>query len=196
VYLTSPIWRFCLSQGVVDDQPWAGVMLPSVDRVGRYFPIVLMRPIPNTIAPTEFVTKEGAWFEAIEAGALQALEGHIQVDQLLELANGHSPVCDGAYQKRRALPVTAGVVVDQPMADEAVAHSHAFDTMPHLLDAFVSTTFSSYSVWSTNGSECVAPCTFICSGLPPIAGGAAMLDGLWGHWEWSVPVRFECKASF
>jgi len=38
IYLTSPIWRFVLSPGVIDNKMWAGLMMPSVDRVGRYFP--------------------------------------------------------------------------------------------------------------------------------------------------------------
>ena len=37
-YFTSPIWRFAFSAGVIDQNAWAGIMLPSVDRVGRYFP--------------------------------------------------------------------------------------------------------------------------------------------------------------
>jgi len=36
-YLTSPIWRFVLSSGVIDTQHWAGIMLPSVDQVGLSF---------------------------------------------------------------------------------------------------------------------------------------------------------------
>ena len=40
-YLTSPIWRFAVSSGVVGESPWCGLLMPSVDRVGRYFPLTL-----------------------------------------------------------------------------------------------------------------------------------------------------------
>ncbi len=40
-YLTSPIWRFALSGGVCGDRACAGIFMPSVDKVGRYFPLTL-----------------------------------------------------------------------------------------------------------------------------------------------------------
>ena len=45
-YLASPSWRFLLMPGVMDGQPWAGVLMPSVDRVGRYYPLTIARPLP------------------------------------------------------------------------------------------------------------------------------------------------------
>ncbi|MCG8100523.1 MAG: type VI secretion system-associated protein TagF, partial [Candidatus Thiodiazotropha taylori] len=40
-YLTSPMWRFALSPGICGEQGWAGILMPSVDRVGRYYPFTL-----------------------------------------------------------------------------------------------------------------------------------------------------------
>jgi type VI secretion system protein ImpM len=37
IYLTSPVWRFALSPGTTGQLPWAGVLMPSVDSVGRYW---------------------------------------------------------------------------------------------------------------------------------------------------------------
>ena len=37
-YLQSPVWCFALGAGVLGPQRWLGVMMPSVDAVGRYFP--------------------------------------------------------------------------------------------------------------------------------------------------------------
>src|SRR5690606_3002224 len=45
-YLTSPAWRFVLSRDTIDGHAWAGVLLPSVDRVGRYFPFTVVAPLP------------------------------------------------------------------------------------------------------------------------------------------------------
>lgn len=57
-YLASPSWRFLLQPGVLPmararsaagaapaAQAWAGVLVPSVDRVGRYFPFTLAQPL-------------------------------------------------------------------------------------------------------------------------------------------------------
>jgi len=38
-YLNAPIWRFALMPGALDARPWFGVLMPSVDRVGRQFPL-------------------------------------------------------------------------------------------------------------------------------------------------------------
>ena len=49
VYLTSPIWRFAFGEGVIDENVWAGIMLPSVDRVGRYFPFSIATKLPAAL---------------------------------------------------------------------------------------------------------------------------------------------------
>ncbi len=58
-YLTSNVWRFILAPGTLDSSTWAGIVLPSVDRVGRYFPLTICAALadfsfePNTIAALE-----------------------------------------------------------------------------------------------------------------------------------------------
>jgi len=65
VYLNSPIWRFALGAGVCGPDTWCGVMMPSVDRVGRYFPF--------TIAAGADAMPPAAWYAELEALALSAL---------------------------------------------------------------------------------------------------------------------------
>ena len=50
-YLTSPVWRFALSGGLCGEQVVAGVLIPSVDRVGRYFPLAITALLPETVEP-------------------------------------------------------------------------------------------------------------------------------------------------
>ncbi len=40
-YLTSPVWRFAISAGLCGESAWVGVIMPSVDKVGRYYPMTL-----------------------------------------------------------------------------------------------------------------------------------------------------------
>lgn len=49
-YLTFPIWRFVAPPGVLGTHAWAGIMLPSVDRVGRRFPLTIALPIASVAA--------------------------------------------------------------------------------------------------------------------------------------------------
>ena len=45
-FLAAPTWRFALGAGVPFELSpgYAGVLMPSVDRVGRYFPLTIARP--------------------------------------------------------------------------------------------------------------------------------------------------------
>jgi type VI secretion system protein ImpM len=40
-YLEGHIWFFALGPSVIGPKPWLGVLLPSVDSVGRYFPLTI-----------------------------------------------------------------------------------------------------------------------------------------------------------
>lgn len=41
-YMSAPIWRFALAPGLAGRYPVFGVLMPSVDRVGRQFPLTLV----------------------------------------------------------------------------------------------------------------------------------------------------------
>ena len=47
-YLTSPMWRFALTPGICGESGWAGIIMPSVDRVGRYYPFTLATRLEPT----------------------------------------------------------------------------------------------------------------------------------------------------
>lgn len=82
VYLNGPIWRFALLPGVYGDHGWVGIMMPSVDKVGRHFPLTIaleLEPHPEII--TTLFTAE-AWFAAIELVALSSLNMDFLPDQL------------------------------------------------------------------------------------------------------------------
>lgn len=67
IYLNSPIWRFVLGAGVCGPQAWGGVLMPSVDRVGRYFPFTIAAGLDDGAIPA------AAWYASLEALALPAL---------------------------------------------------------------------------------------------------------------------------
>jgi type VI secretion system protein ImpM len=80
-YLTSPIWRFLLLPGVIGDAMWAGVIMPSVDKVGRHFPLaiaVAQAASPGSLAA---VVAAREWYAELEAAALATLDIGFTVDQ-------------------------------------------------------------------------------------------------------------------
>ena len=73
-YLTSPLWRFVLSDAVCGSGAYAGVVAPSVDRVGRYFPLTIVAQIDIDLCPLDVGTACRAWFEAVEDLVVAAME--------------------------------------------------------------------------------------------------------------------------
>jgi len=78
-YLNAPIWRFTLEAGVCGPQAAAGVMMPSVDKAGRQFPLALVALFApgRTAAGAE---NDAAWFEAAEELALSVLTHTLDVE--------------------------------------------------------------------------------------------------------------------
>ena len=85
-YLQSPAWRFVLMPGVLPDfDPRlvvVGVLMPSVDRVGRYFPLTIAASVAT--APTSGADYEGLldWLHRLEDTALDALQQDWTIEQL------------------------------------------------------------------------------------------------------------------
>lgn len=183
IYLTSPIWRFVLSSGVIDEGNWAGIIMPSVDRVGRYFPISLVRPVSAGSSPIYFFASQAQWYEQIEASCLLALDGQIDVDELTSSIDEINLTEYDAYLPTSNLGDNGAFILGLPDAGPSAVSMG----LPYVLDATLSTSFSSFSVWQTEGSEVVSPLMFCCQGLPPISGLASMLDGQWQLRNWKIP---------
>ena len=100
VYLTGPLWRFALSPGVVDARWWFGVLMPSVDKVGRYFPLVVARGTP--IAPESVAGLAGlhGWYRQVSAAVLDTLQPQATIDTF-EAALGRAQAWPESLPERR-----------------------------------------------------------------------------------------------
>ncbi len=77
-WLEAPVWRFALPPGLCGPDAVLGVMLPSVDRVGRYFPLTLAAVLSGgRVATSE------AWLDAAEAQGRAALEDDATPEQIM-----------------------------------------------------------------------------------------------------------------
>jgi type VI secretion system protein ImpM len=183
VSLTSPIWRFVLSPGVIDEHVWAGILMPSVDRVGRYFPFTVLRKLPALASPVGFMFSQQQWFLDVEANALMALDGKISVDEMLASVSTLGPQLSNQYEATSHRGESGDFIIGMPDASEKSIQS----CLPSMLDARLAVDFPSYSLWQTEGSERVSPMMFCCQGLPSATGVAAMMDGQWQLRGWKIP---------
>jgi type VI secretion system protein ImpM len=191
IYLTSPIWEFALSPGVIDSNMWAGIIMPSVDRVGRYFPVSIVQPLSASESAVHFVLNQDDWYEKLETQCLLALDGKIDADELVaavaEIQPGKTEIYQPTQNLGEAGPMIFGL--------SAFEKSQIYNAIPYLLNATLTNGLASFSLWKTAGSELISPTLFCCQGLPPMAGIASMLDGQWQRRNWKIPYNLQASAG-
>ena len=186
-YLTAPIWRFALSKGTCDEHGWIGVILPSVDRVGRYFPLTLVAPVNHTYSLLRIADQEQTWFEQVEQIALSALEQDYDFDKFHQAVNA----CELPYHLR-----ISSLLPEHDMPNPE------FDTKNNwrvtrqesdsisgnlrlITEHYLRQNYPELSLWWTSGSEKVEPSILICNKLPDTQGFSALLTANWDQWGWN-----------
>ena len=177
-YCTSPIWRFALGAGLCGPVPYAGILMPSVDRVGRYYPLVIAVPLGAAQSLFGLPVTAGAWFQRAEQLALAGLDlDRLDVDDFSRKV--------AALSAPPVPTATAGAAADNswyyPLPDPLDFGSIA----PALADELLRRLFPQISLWWTEGSERIARCLLICDGLPPVSGFVALMAGEWRQWGWT-----------
>jgi len=85
-YADAPLWHFVLGAGVCGDSAWAGVLMPSLDRVGRYFPLTIAAPMrPDALTP--WLDSAQNWFDRICA------LGQSTLDSLNDMSTFDAALC-------------------------------------------------------------------------------------------------------
>lgn len=185
IYLTSPIWRFVLSAGVIDNNVHAGVMIPSVDRVGRYFPLTIVKTFQDSVNPVDVFLSESEWFQRLEEKCLSALNGEIDVDELVDEVSAFDTGEISKYVPTKELGESGAMVFELLGSEPAYLRS----LLPYFMNASLTASLTSFSLWMTDGSEYINPMVFSCKGLPPVSGAASMLDGHWQERNWKSPYK-------
>jgi len=173
-YLNSPIWRFVLLPGVCGERGWAGILMPSVDKVGRYFPLTFASSLGDGVQPFHVIEAGTGWFTAAEDLALSVLqEESVDVDALqssmvtldnavMQLGDDTNPTLNGGEWGLRLTGVTNQTI------SSAVCHELVrFQVGP-------------YSVWWTQDSEDLPSMGLVAPNLPNPLSFAQLLAGNWG----------------
>jgi type VI secretion system protein ImpM len=174
LYLVSPLWRFVLPAGLCGSTNLAGILMPSVDKVGRAFPLMLAVEFDAGLPLATLLAGGSDWFAAIEDLALSALAEDFALDRL-----------DAPVAAHRLGPAT-GSLATRPIELGPIGHCLPLGGPD---DARVLTENgggTDRSFWWTNGSQRVAPVLVLARGLPAPDGFAAFIDGDWTERRWSV----------
>jgi type VI secretion system protein ImpM len=154
-YLSAPIWRFTLPAGQAGPKSVLGVLMPSVDRVGRQFPLTLV--VEHSVTSTALIHfANDSIFTQLENIALAALDEETSVAAL-----AHS--LKNLYL---TLPVDAevsGHVYSGVTAFETVLAANVFDER-----------YGQKAVWTVKGNSDHK--MILCDALPGQTDFMAMLD--------------------
>ncbi len=186
-YLTSPIWRFALSHGACDGNAWAGVVMPSVDRVGRHFPLTISAGVPVDGKIFEWLRDGKCWYENLEDLALSSLADGFLLDRLenaLRITPGLTTLL--AVGKPKPPPAPAGNPRETAWCYSWGDLDQLEAAIPALTQEIAQNTLQGYSFWWTEGSQKIQPSLLVCKGLPSAAQYCAMLDGSWERAGWRL----------
>ena len=170
-FLRAPIWRFWLGAELCGATT-IGAFMPSLDRIGRYFPLTLMANADQgaTIAPPE-IDSQDDWFKAAEDFLISTLDQETfeaAIQDLHELA---------APRQTSSAPA-AGVFVDRN-ATVSIKNDerHFADVFESLRRADPDNIYAGTTFWWTAGGEDFAPMAFCVKRMPDPFLFASMLTG-------------------
>ena len=181
-YLTSPIWHFVLAGGLCGETPWCGLLMPSVDRVGRYYPLIIATPLPLDVNLFQIAVEGEGWFSAAREVILSALD---ELDFDLEAFDQKVIGLGGLEGLAQHGAVSTNAGYGNAWRIGLDSEGRMSTIMPHLMHQLVLQRLGPYSLWWGMGSERVSPSLLIASGMPLAPDFAAMLNGDWeaGAWE-------------
>lgn len=177
VYLTSPLWRFAWAPGVLDAAWWFGLMMPSVDNVGRYFPLVVLQSRAEAPASGDALNRLEQWYAAVARAALRTLQPGSSLDQFeAELAQlaGASPLpvsgppapwAAAQWPERTRHEIEAGTSLSSCLEQLAVVESLR--------------RFRGCSLWWSLRPGAQDSSLSMAVGLPPRESFVHLIEGVW-----------------
>lgn len=160
-YLNCPAWSFVLSAGVCGQQAVAGVTIPSVDRVGRYFNFTLASMLPEGTNPATFAYAHRAWLEDLESLALSILEEEMDQDGISNAINVRS--AELHWETPAYMLVNSGHDFTKVVSNGSAP---AADMMQEITHQLLLRDQDKYGLWWHQGSSQVSAQLVSCANMP------------------------------
>jgi type VI secretion system protein ImpM len=159
-YMAAPVWRFAVPAEVCGPATAAGVVLPSVDAVGRLFPLTLAVVSP-TLGPLLSLAAARPWFEALEEAGREAVARDPEIEAWLARLAGMAPPS--------ALMPVQPPCTHLPLTDGAALE-------PAIMPALARLGAERAVLFWCDGSPFVGACALVSQGLPEGAWFARLLS--------------------
>jgi len=169
-YLTAPIWRFWLGPQLCAGATAIGAFMPSMDGVGRYFPlsVAIFAEEGETLLPPE-ADPQDKWFAAIEDFLLSTLEQGVVFESVLEALEALPAPALGLAEAHLLTPAVAAARVGEGGFGEACRLARE-----ELARARV---VADQSFWWTEGGDGFERFALAATGMPDPALFSAMISG-------------------
>jgi len=170
-FLTAPVWRFWLGAAICGTTA-VGAIMPSLDGVGRYYPLTLHAVADEGAAlPPPDVDPQDEWFGQAEAFLLSTL------DRVATFAD-ISDALDRLGAPRLQAMVEGSPIISLGLhANAMTAAVEAFADALSSLCAANPQIYAAASFWWTSGGEGFPPVALCCRGLPDPFHYSKMLTG-------------------
>jgi type VI secretion system protein ImpM len=174
-----------LSRPGVAGASYAGVVLPSVDRVGSLFPTHDFAELPAALPPMAVAAQGRKWLSEVEALALSALETEDFDVEAFDTSLCASSAALARIEQYYAVDVGAEFPDSArywrlPVASTERVPSGLIDPLMQQL----AHRLQPLTMWWTDGSERVGASCLLSQSLPDESRFVAMLDGQWAGAGW------------
>lgn len=182
-FLQAPIWRFLLFPEVCGPKAWTGILMPSVDNVGRHFPLTVALSVPLRSPYFIALFSDLSLFTALDDTARSTLNLQARVEDFEDRLKGISfdisaeseTVRASAVSLHEAWQTESGIEKKNPLTFEPPLFAKVLGEVALLA---VVPQFSRKSLWWTQLSETSSLIAHAFSGLPSTATFTTMLGTL------------------
>lgn len=180
-YLLSPPWHFMIEPGIIGESGWSGVLVTSIDRVRRYFPLTLALELPADEAgfPQPLALKP--LLERLEAAALALIATQQPIETMLAQTSEQIEAAFAAFAQAQAQSFI--LRQDRQASARLVVGAAGSESALPALDER-SGGIGGCSIWWHDRWNQHAPAAIRCQGLPSPETFAGFLDGDWPRHGW------------
>ena len=175
IYLAAPVWRFAWGPGIVDERWWFGVLMPSCDSVGRYFPLVITQMRNQPPGDRIAIDHLELWWSYMARAALQTLAEGAALDDF-EAELSQAPPWPGAGGHAGIAPAQ---LVPGRERYRTAAGASLSDVAQGLAAGGLMQRLRGMSAWAPLRGPAEPGSLTLQSGLPPAAAFAQLLTGNW-----------------